>query len=50
MKINDLLYSDSLGIYALFKHKAPQHNRIEVYDSKSNKPSQRFEYRLYILC
>ena len=32
MKLNDLLYSDSLGIYALFKHKAPQHNRIEVYD------------------
>ena len=32
MKLNDLLYSDSLGIYALFKYKAPQPNRIVVYD------------------
>ena len=32
MKLNDLLYSDSLGIYALFKSKAPQPNRIIVYD------------------
>ena len=32
MKLNDLLYSDSLGIYALFKCKAPQPNRIVVYD------------------
>jgi len=32
MKLNDLLYSDYLGIYALFKYKAPQPNRIVVYD------------------
>lgn len=32
MKLNDLLYSDSLGIYALFKRKARQPNWIEVYD------------------
>lgn len=32
MKLNDLLYSDSFGIYALFKYKAPQPNRIVVYD------------------
>ena len=32
MKLNDLLYSDYLGIYALFNYKAPQPNRIVVYD------------------
>ena len=32
MKLNDLLYSDYLGIYVLFKYKAPQPNRIVVYD------------------
>ena len=32
MKLNDLLYSDSLGIYALFKLKARQPNWIAVYD------------------
>lgn len=32
MKFNDLLLSDSLGIYALFQYEAPQPNRILVYD------------------
>ena len=32
MKLDDLLYSDYLGIYALFKYKAQQPNRIVVYD------------------
>ena len=32
MKLNDILYSDYLGIYALFKYEATQPNRTVVYE------------------
>ena len=48
MKLNDLLYSDSLGIYALFKYKAPQPNRIVVYDltNQCGRTSDKSRFRV----
>ena len=36
MKINDLLFSDYLGIYALFSHEESHPNIIAIYDLKNN--------------
>ena len=35
MKLNDLLFSDYLGIYALFKNEESQPNRIAIYDLRN---------------
>ena len=35
MKLNDLLFSDYLGIYALFKYEESQPNKIAIYDLRS---------------
>lgn len=32
MKLNNILYSDYLGIYALFKYEASQPNRTVAYE------------------
>ena len=35
MKLNDLLFSDYLGIYALFKYEESQPNKIAIYDLRN---------------
>ena len=46
MKLNDLLFSDYLGIYALFRHEESQPNRITVYDL-SNKCGRVLDKRIF---
>ena len=46
MKLNDLLFSDYLGIYALFRHEESQPNRIAVYDL-SNECGRVLDKRIF---